>query len=167
LQRGEARTTDVVIANDQSKNANTWGGDHCATGVINALNCGDGRGIAGATTTTTTTTTREQTSLTAAGTMAIMLCSMPKRQRITGPSRESRNKSLDNSAEGGGRRRHCNDDGRTRQWQRQSAGSEGNKLPRQLPREATRVGGGGRQRQPTKTVDDDGKQLEWLDDNVV
>jgi hypothetical protein len=33
---------------------------------------------------------------------------------------------------------------------------------RRLPREAARVGGGGRRRQPMRTVDDDGEQLEWL-----
>jgi hypothetical protein len=31
-----------------------WGGDRHVTGAVNALDCGDGRGIAGTTMTTTT-----------------------------------------------------------------------------------------------------------------
>jgi hypothetical protein len=70
------------------------------TEAVNALDCGDGRGIAG---TTTTTTTRKQTlaalalalAPTAATTMAIARCPLPKRWRIAGPSRESRRESSD------------------------------------------------------------------------
>jgi hypothetical protein len=46
----------VVVANSQSEDANSQGGIHCSMGAVNALNCGNGRGIAGKTTTTTTTT---------------------------------------------------------------------------------------------------------------
>jgi hypothetical protein len=51
--QGKARTTDIIVANGQSKETYPRGGSHCATGVVNTLDCGDGRGIARATMTTT------------------------------------------------------------------------------------------------------------------
>jgi hypothetical protein len=49
-----------------------------------------------------------------AATTAIVHCPSPNKQRIAGPSRELRRKSLDDSVEGEDRRRRCNDGGRTR-----------------------------------------------------
>ena len=76
------------------------------TQVVNALDCGNGRGIAGV---ATTMMTREQTlalglalalSPMAAATMAIARRPLPKRWRIAGPNRTLRHESSDDSAEG-------------------------------------------------------------------
>jgi hypothetical protein len=48
-----ARRVRRLVANGRSKDDNPRGGNPRATGAVNALDCGDGRGIAGATTTTT------------------------------------------------------------------------------------------------------------------
>ncbi len=48
-----AKRVQRLVANGRSEDNDPRGGDHCATGVVNALDCGDGRGIAGATTMTT------------------------------------------------------------------------------------------------------------------
>jgi hypothetical protein len=103
--RGEARTTDVIVANGRSKDANPQGGIRRAIGAVNAINYGNGRGIAGATMMTTTTTTRKQTSLMEALTTAITCRPSPKRQKIARPSRGSCNKSSDISADGEDRQR--------------------------------------------------------------
>ena len=55
-----------------------------ATRADVALNCGKGRGIAGATTAMTTTMTHKQAL--AATTAAIVRCPSPKRRRIVGPT---------------------------------------------------------------------------------
>ena len=94
------------------------GGGHHVMGAVKTLNCGDGRGVNGV----TTTTTRKQISVLApmsasAPTVAVMTAitrhPSPKRWRIAGPSRESRCKSSDDSAEGGYRRRRHDNEGRT------------------------------------------------------
>jgi len=89
----------------------TRGGQH-------ALDCGEGGGIA-VTTRTMMTMTHKQTSalsLTAAvvATTAIARCPSPKKRRMAGLSRESRQDSSDNSTEGEDRWRHRDNDGRTR-----------------------------------------------------
>jgi len=84
---------------------------------------------------------------------AIGHCPLPKRQRIRGLSRESHHESLDGSAEGADHQGHCNNEGRTRQWQRrcQSAGCEGNGLPTMTNATGSRESGLGRiRRQPTR-----------------
>jgi hypothetical protein len=48
-----ARQVRPLIADGQSKDNDLRGGDRHAMGAVNALDCGDGRGIAGATMTTT------------------------------------------------------------------------------------------------------------------
>ncbi len=48
-----ARQVRRLVADVRSEDDNPRGGDHRATGAVNTLDCGDGRGIAGATTTTT------------------------------------------------------------------------------------------------------------------
>jgi hypothetical protein len=48
-----ARRVQRLVADGRSKDDDPWGGDRCATGTVNALDCGDGRGIAGTTTTMT------------------------------------------------------------------------------------------------------------------
>ncbi len=48
-----ARRVRRLVANGRSKDDDPRGGNRCATGAVNALNCGDGRGIASATMTTT------------------------------------------------------------------------------------------------------------------
>ncbi len=53
LARIPARQVRRLVADGRSKDDDPRGGDRCATGVVNALDCGDGRGIAGATATTT------------------------------------------------------------------------------------------------------------------
>jgi hypothetical protein len=47
-----ARQVRHLVADGRSEDYDPRGGDRCATGAVNALDCGDGRGIAGATTTT-------------------------------------------------------------------------------------------------------------------
>jgi hypothetical protein len=114
--------TDVVVTDGRSKDDDPRGGNRRATEAVDALDYGDGRGIAGATMTTRTTTTttmtttttrRKQTSApalatasapTAAATMAIARRPSPKRWRIAGPSHESHRESSDGSAEGEDRR---------------------------------------------------------------
>ena len=100
-----------------------------ATEVANALDCSNGRGIAGA---ATTTTKHEQMSAPASVSVSaptadvikvVMRLPSPKRWRIAGPNRGSRRKSSDDSAEG---EDHQQDKGRTRQWWRQSADCGGN-----------------------------------------
>ncbi len=87
-------------------------------GAVNTLNCGDGRGVNGV----TTTTTRKQilvlapmsaSAPTVAAMKAITCHPSPKRRRIAGPSRKSRRKSSDNSAEGGYHRWSHDNEGRT------------------------------------------------------
>ncbi len=123
----QGKTMDVVIANSWSKYADPWRGNHHATGAVGALYYGNGRGIAGVTM-PTPTRTHERMSPMSAAIMIIACRPLPKRQRITGPSRELHNKSLDDSTEGEYRWQCCNDNGRTRQWQRQRAGIECNRL---------------------------------------
>jgi hypothetical protein len=53
LARIAARQVRRLVADGQSKDDNPRGGNRCTTGAFNALDCGDGRGIAGATTTMT------------------------------------------------------------------------------------------------------------------
>ena len=48
-----ARRVRRLVADGRSEDDDPRGGDRPATGAVNALDCGDGRGIAGATTTTT------------------------------------------------------------------------------------------------------------------
>ncbi len=47
-----ARQVQRLVADGRSEDNDPRGGDRHATGAVNALDCGDGRGIAGATTTT-------------------------------------------------------------------------------------------------------------------
>jgi hypothetical protein len=56
------RARQRLVADGQSKDDDPLGADRCATGRVDALDCGEGRGIAGATTAmmTTTTTTRKR-----------------------------------------------------------------------------------------------------------
>ena len=82
------------------------------------LNCGEGGGIA-VTTRTMTTMTRNQLSASsptaaAVAMMAIAHCPLPKKRRIAGLYRESRQESLDDSAEVEDCWRHRDDNGRTR-----------------------------------------------------
>jgi hypothetical protein len=51
---GTTKRHDDGDARHDDGNPKSWdgGGNHRAKGAVNALNCGDGRGIAGATTTT-------------------------------------------------------------------------------------------------------------------
>ncbi len=102
----EARTTVIIVADSQSKDANPQGGNHRAMGVVNALNCGGGREIIGA---TMMATARKQTSQMEAVTTAIARCPSPERQKIAGLSRVLHNKSSNNSAEGEDcQQRHAN-----------------------------------------------------------
>ncbi len=48
-----ARRVRHLVADGRSEDDDPRGGDRRATGAVNDLDCGDGRGIAGATTTTT------------------------------------------------------------------------------------------------------------------
>ena len=48
-----ARRVQRLVADGQSEDDDPRGGDHRTTGAVNALDCSDGRGIAGATMTTT------------------------------------------------------------------------------------------------------------------
>jgi hypothetical protein len=48
-----ARQVRRLVADGQSEDDNPRGGDRHATGAVNTLDCGDGRGIASTTTTTT------------------------------------------------------------------------------------------------------------------
>ena len=73
-------------------------GNHHAKGEVDALDYSNGRGIAGAS--TLTMMMRERTLASASARTAIARHFLPKRRRIAGPSRESRRKSLDDSAEG-------------------------------------------------------------------
>ena len=104
---GKARTTDA--------NNDPWGGNRHMMGAVDTLDCGDGRGVTGAT--TTMTTMCEQTSTLApaalARTTAIACCPLSKRRRIVVPNRKSRHESLDSSAEGGDCLRHRNNNGGT------------------------------------------------------
>jgi len=123
-----ARRARCLVADGQSKDDNPLGADRHATGTVDALDCGEGKGIAGTTTAmmTTMTTTRKQ-ALAAART-AIARCPSPKRRRIVRPSHESRRESSENSAEGEDCRRRRYDEGRTRRRRCQSAGCEGCRL---------------------------------------
>jgi hypothetical protein len=51
-----------LVANGQSEDDDPLGADHCATGRVDALYCGEGRGIAGVTAAMmmTMTTTRKR-----------------------------------------------------------------------------------------------------------
>jgi hypothetical protein len=52
---GKTKRRDDGDARHDNGDPRSWGGGDCrATGAVNALDCGDGRGIAGVTTTTTT-----------------------------------------------------------------------------------------------------------------
>ena len=103
------RTTDV--------NNDPRGVDRHAKGAVNALNCSNGRGVPCVTTTTMMRERMLALAPTAATTTAIALCPLPKRRTIAGLSRESRHKSLENSAEGGDHRRRLDNNGRTsRGW---------------------------------------------------
>jgi hypothetical protein len=53
LARIAARQVQCLVANGQSEDDDPRWGDRCAAGAVNALDCGNGRGIIGATTTTT------------------------------------------------------------------------------------------------------------------
>ena len=112
--------------------------------VDDGFNCGGswdcggaiaGRVVAGATTTMSkrTSALAPMTAADAAAmaTMAVMHCPLLNRQRIAGPSRESRRKNSDDSVEGEDRRRRRGNNGWTRRWQclPRSAGCEGNALP--------------------------------------
>ena len=128
-------------------------------GAVDALNCGNRRGVAGTTTTTMTMTMSKRTSAlaptaaTAVATMAISRRPSPKRQRIAGQSCKSRRKSSDDSAEGGDHRQRCNNDGRIQQRRRQRASFDGNALPTMTT--ATGSGKSG-QGQMTKATDKSG-----------
>ncbi len=54
LARIAARQVQRLVADGQSEDNDPQGGDRHATGAVNALDCGNRRGIAGATTRTTT-----------------------------------------------------------------------------------------------------------------
>ena len=69
-------------------------------GADATLNCGNGRVVAGATTTMSKQMSVLAPTAAAAATMAVVRCPLPNRQRIAGPSCESRRESSDDSAEG-------------------------------------------------------------------
>jgi len=85
---GDAKTTDVVVTDGQSEDDDPREGDRHTTGAVYALEW-------------LTTTMHEQTLASALASMVIACHPLPKRRRITGPSRDLRRKSSDESAEGG------------------------------------------------------------------
>ncbi len=149
---------DLGIAAGQGQRTSTM----LPGGAVNALNCGDGRVVAGAITTMSKRMLASAPTAAATATMAVVCRPLPNRQRIAGPSRESRRKSSDDSAEGQDRGWRRDDNRRTRQRRgcRQSTGCEGNTLP--TTNTATGSGESGQGRM-TKATNESGRTITVSD----
>ncbi len=73
-----ARQARRLVADGQSEDDNPLGAVHRATGTVDALDCGEGRGIAGATTAMMRTMTTTHKRALAAATTMIARCPTPR-----------------------------------------------------------------------------------------